>query len=479
MLQVLILCVRGVEIMQHTEKLPQEVWTRILSALEGQLSRSAFSSWKKSLRPVSLSQRLLTIAVESEFARDWLEKRATKTMRSILSECLGRPVQVKFVLSQMGLDLTTEKRDPRAASSSFQRTTRAHSSASEEFGSTPLNPKYTFENFVVGKSNQFAQAAALAVAKNPGKAYNPLFLYGGVGLGKTHLMQAIGHCLLANHPHLRVTHVSGDTFTYHVVTSIRDNRFPAFRAKYRSVDVWLVDDIQFIAAKERTEAEFFQTFNALYEMNKQIVISSDRPAKELRVLDDRLKSRFEWGLMADLKAPDLETRIAILQRKAQQEKAQVPDEVIGYIAKVCDSNIRILEGALTKIIAASSLTGAEITLALVAEQLKDHSLGGRLKPVSISQIQHVVASHFNLTVEQLSEARRTRDLVFARQTAMFLAREMLRSSFPEIAKEFGGKDHSTVIHACTKIRGLMDRDQQVRALISEIEGKLRGSLRGR
>ncbi len=463
--------------MQRADLLPEEVWSQILSALEKQLSRPAFSSWRKSLRPLSLSEEELSVAVESEFARDWLEKRASKTIRSLLSEALGRPLQVKFVLTQMPLDFVSpEASKPRARTA--PSAARALSGGAEEFGSAPLNAKYTFDNFVVGKSNQFAQAAALAVAKAPGKSYNPLFLYGGVGLGKTHLMQAIGHHLLSKHPHLQITYVSGDTFTYHVVSSIRENRFPAFRARYRAVDVWLVDDIQLIAAKERTEAEFFQAFNALYETNKQIVISSDRPAKELRILDDRLKSRFEWGLMADLKAPDLETRIAILQKRAHLEGVAVPEDVVRYIAKVCDSNIRILEGALTKIIASSSLTGVEITLALAMEQLKDHSLGGRLRPVNISQIQQAVASHFNLTVDQLNEARRTRDLVFARQMAMFLSREMLHTSFPEIAREFGGKDHSTVIHACTKIRDMIDRDQQVRALVAEIEGRLQGSLRG-
>lgn len=466
--------------MECAERFPEEVWARILSSLEGQLSRPAFASWIKTLKPVSLSQQQLTIAVESEFARDWLEKRATKTIRGILQECFGRPVQVKFLLTQMHLDLPAGEQKALSSAAARSRNPRLTGPApAEEFSATPLNPKYSFENFVVGKSNQFAQAAAQAVAKAPGKAYNPLFLYGGVGLGKTHLMQAVGHYLLEHDPQLQVAYISGDTFTYHVVTSIRDNRFSAFRERYRAVDVWLVDDIQFIAAKERTEAEFFQTFNALYEMGKQIVISSDRPAKELRILDDRLKSRFEWGLMADLKPADLETRIAILLRKAQQEGVQVPDEVVRYIAKVCDANIRILEGALTKVIAASSLTGVEITLALATEHLKDHSLSGRMKPVSILQIQQTVAEHFKLTPEQLNEARRTRDLVFARQTAMFLAREMLRSSFPEIAREFGGKDHSTVIHACNKIKALMDRDQQVRALISEIEAKLQGSLRDR
>jgi chromosomal replication initiator protein len=456
-------------------KLPEEVWARVINSLKAQLSRPAFASWAKTLKPIALSETELTVAVESEFARDWLEKRAAKTIHTILTEAFGHPLQVKFVLTQMHLGLPGE-----AAPAKLPRKGRTHpvSLENEEFGSNPLNPKYVFDNFIVGKCNQLAHAAALAVAKSPGKAYNPLFLYGGVGLGKTHLMQAIGHQALQQAPNLKVAYISGDTFTYHVVSSIRENRFSAFRSRYRSVDVWLVDDIQFIAAKERTEAEFFQAFNALYEMNKQIIVSSDRPAKELRILDDRLKSRFEWGLMADLKPADLETRIAILQTKACHEGVAVPEEVIRYIAKVCDANIRILEGALTRVIAASSLTGVEITLALATEQLKDHSLGGKLRPVNISQIQKVVASHFQLSVEQLSEAKRTRDLVFARQMAMFLARDLLHSSFPEIAREFGGKDHSTVIHACTKIKDLMERDQQVRALVSEIEGKLQGSLRG-
>lgn len=457
--------------------LPQELWVKIITALEGQLARPAFANWIKNMRPMAFANGELTIAVESEFARDWLEKRATKTIRTILADSYDGPVQVKFVLTQLNLDIAAPPAEPKRRAS---RQSRVQVAAAEEFGSAPLNPKYTFDNFVVGKSNQFANAAALAVAKAPGTSYNPLFLYGGVGLGKTHLMQAIGHQIQASNPALRVTYISGDTFTYHVVNSIRENRFSAFRERYRAVDVWLVDDIQFIAAKERTEAEFFQTFNALYEMGKQIVISSDRPAKELRILDDRLKSRFEWGLMADLKPADLETRIAILQRKARQEGfSSVPEEVTRYIAKVCDANIRILEGALTKVIAASSLIGVEITLSLAMDQLKDHSLGGRMRPVNINQIQQAVATHFNLSVEQLNEAKRTKDLVFARQTAMFLAREMLRSSFPEIAREFGGKDHSTVIHACTKIKGMMDRDQQIRALVSEIEGKLNGSIRNR
>jgi chromosomal replication initiator protein len=371
-------------------------------------------------------------------------------------------------LAQVGLELEGAKGESR------ERTARPAMRQSRERGgpTTPLNPKYTFENFVVGKNNQFAQAASLAVAREPAKCYNPFFLHGGVGLGKTHLMQAIGHWVLAASPGLRVEYVSGDNFTFDVVSSIRDGRFSAFRNKYRQVDVWLVDDIQFIAAKERTESEFFQVFNALYETGRQVVITSDRPPKELQVMDDRLRSRFEWGLIADLKPPDLETRIAILEKRAAAEKVPIPEEVVNYIARVVKSNIRVLEGALTSVLAAVSLTGAEITLSLAAEQLRSHSVEAAYQPLSIPQVQQLVAEHFNLSVPELNARRRTRDIVFPRQIAMYLCRELLNSSYPSIARAFGGKDHSTVIHACAKIRDSL-QDPSVHALVSELGGRLR------
>jgi chromosomal replication initiator protein len=443
----------------------QQVWEQVQAALGKRLSRPSFGSAIKQVRPKAFCNDVLELMVGSAFARDWLEKRGAKAIESALEQVVGRPVTVKLELAQMDLELgeVPRGRPPRPAS---------RPKALDELASTPLNSRYTFENFVVGKSNQFAHAAARAVAHAPGESYNPLFLYGGVGLGKTHLMQAIGHAVKGTRADLRVEYVSGDTFTFHVVSSIRDDRFAAFRRKYREVDVWLVDDIQFIAAKERTESEFFQAFNTLYETGKQIVITSDRPPKELQVMDDRLRSRFESGLIADIKGPDLETRMAILQRKARAEKAEIPAEVLHYIARVVNSNIRVLEGALISVLAAASLMDAPITLALAAEQLKDHSIGGQEQPLSIARVQHVVSEHFSISLADLTARRRTKEVVFPRQVAMYLCRQVLNSSFPSIARAFGGKDHSTVIHACARIREQM-RDQSVEALVNELSARLR------
>jgi chromosomal replication initiator protein len=304
--------------------------------------------------------------------------------------------------------------------------------------SARLDPRSTFENFIVGKPNELAYAAARQVAEASSVRFNPLFLYGGVGLGKTHLMQAIGHHVLRALPALKVCYISGDTFTYDVVSSIREDRFSQFRRRYREVDLWLVDDIQFIASRERTEAEFFQAFNALYETERQIVITSDRPPKDLQIMDARLRSRFEWGLIADIKPPDLETRIAILQRKAQREGVEVPEEVICYIAQIVQSNIRILEGALIKLVATASLAAEPISLPMAMEHLRDHSVGQASQPINIALVQEVVAEHFHLSLADLCAHRRTRQIVFHRQLAMYLAREVVKASVAEIARQFGG-----------------------------------------
>jgi len=454
--------------MRESRSSAQEVWQEVLVVLGKKASRPSFASSIKQVQPKRIRGSVLELLVGTEFARDWLEKRASKAIEAALKQVVGRTMRVRFELAQMGLDLAGSSGETASASTQ----SRLQRVNAESRASTPLNPKYTFGNFVVGKSNQFAQAAALAVAREPAKCYNPLFLHGGVGLGKTHLMQAIGHRVRDVQSHLRVEYVSGDTFTFDVVSSIRDGRFTSFRRKYREVDVWLVDDIQFIAAKERTESEFFQVFNALYETGRQVVITSDRPPKDLQVMDDRLRSRFEWGLIADIKPPDLETRIAILAKRAAAERAVVPEEVLNYIARVVKSNIRVLEGALISVLAAASLTGAEITLSLAAEQLRNHSVEASQQPLSIAQVQQLVADHFNLTVAELTARRRTREVVFARQLAMFLCRELLNSSYPGIARAFGGKDHSTVIHACTKIRDQMS-DRTVHALVNELGARLR------
>jgi len=453
--------------MSESRSSAQEMWQQVLRELGKKAARPSFESSLKQVQPRALEDEGLELLVATEFARDWLEKRGRKAIESALEKVAGRRLTVRFVLGQMGLDLegegSTERKRPGRR--------RQRNPQPEGLASTPLNPKYTFENFVVGKSNQFAQAAALAVARTPAKSYNPLFLHGGVGLGKTHLMQAIGHQVARGFPDLRVAYVSGDTFTYHVVSSIRDDRFGAFRKNYHQVDLWLVDDIQFIAAKERTESEFFQVFNTLYETGRQVVITSDRPPKELQVMDDRLRSRFEWGLIADIKQPDLETRMAILARKADAEQAEVPEEVLHYIARRVKSNIRVLEGALITLLAAASLTDTEITLSLAAEQLQNHSLDAQ-QPLSIGRIQQLVGEHFSLSVAELTARTRKREIVHARQLAMYLCRETLHSSYPSIARAFGGKDHSTVIHACDRIREQM-KDSGIRALVNELGARLR------
>jgi len=452
--------------MSDSRSSAQDAWQQVLKALDKKAARPSFQSSLRQVQPKAVSDTHLELVVASEFARDWLETRGRKAIEGAAEKALGKPLVVTFELGQMGLDLDSTKEQPRR-----RPEPRSRRGGSDGFEGTPLNHRYTFENFVVGKSNQFAQAAALAVSRKPAKSYNPLFLFGGVGLGKTHLMQAIGHEIQREHPHLRVEYVSGDTFTYHVVTSIREDRFSSFRRNYHDVDVWLVDDIQFIAAKERTEAEFFQVFNTLYETGRQVVIASDRPPKELQVMDDRLRSRFEWGLTADIKPPDLETRIAILARRARTENVEVPEEVLHYMARRIKSNIRVLEGALITLLAAASLTATPITLSLAAEQLQDHSLDAQ-QPLSIGRVQQLVADHFNLTVPELTARTRQREVVHARQIAMYLCRELLSASYPSIARSFGGKDHSTVIHACDKIKRHMS-DSSLRALVNELGARLR------
>ncbi len=334
--------------------------------------------------------------------------------------------------------------------------------------STMLNPKYTFDSFVIGNSNRFAHAASLAVAESPAKAYNPLFIYGGVGLGKTHLMHAIGHYILHNNPKSQVVYVSSEKFTNELINSIKDDKNVEFRNKYRNIDILLVDDIQFIAGKERTQEEFFHTFNALYEANKQIIISSDRPPKEIPTLEDRLRSRFEWGLIADIQAPDFETRMAILKKKADVEKLNIPNEVMVYIATKIKSNIRELEGALIRIVAFSSLTNKEISVDLASEALKDIISSKQTRQVTIDIIQEVVANYYNLKIEELKSARRTRNIAFPRQIAMYLSRKLTDMSLPKIGEEFGGRDHTTVIHAYEKISNNLKKDESLQNAIKEL-----------
>ncbi|MHB9131398.1 MAG: chromosomal replication initiator protein DnaA [Armatimonadota bacterium] len=448
-----------------------EVWPKALNILQESLRRPTLAKWIQEMQPMGFDGQTLSIGVPSQFAKNWLEEKATPLLSRGLSTALSTTVDVHFSVNQLSLGLPEPALEEplTAASASARRNDDA-------FTSLPLNPRYTFEQFVVGKNSQIANAAAQAVSRAPGRSYNPLFIYGGVGLGKTHLMQAIGHAALKSNPNLRVNYVSGDTFTYHVVSSIREDRFGAFREAYRDVDIWLVDDIQFIASRERTESEFFQAFNTLYETGKQIVITSDRPPKDLQILDPRLRSRFEWGLMTDIKAPDLETRMAILQKKIAQEGGHVPEDVIRYIATTINANIRALEGALIKVLAASSLTGEEITVPLAVEYLRDHSTGVGTKALTIVDIQKMVIEHFGISLEELNGIRRTQDLVVPRQIAMYLCRQLLSASFPEIARKFGGRDHTTVMYACTKLEQTMKIDRQTRALVGELTSRVQEAM---
>lgn len=396
-----------------------------------------------------------------------MEKRYKDLVINSIEAACSKTYELEFVIASE-LQEVEEKNEENKNTS---KKDGISVTVNDEMSST-LNPKYTFDSFVIGNSNRFAHAASLAVAESPAKAYNPLFIYGGVGLGKTHLMHAIGHYILQNNPNAKVVYVSSEKFTNELINAIKDDKNEEFRTKYRSVDVLLIDDIQFIAGKERTQEEFFHTFNTLHEANKQIILSSDRPPKEIPTLEDRLRSRFEWGLIADIQAPDFETRMAILKKKADVEKLNVPNEVMVYIATKIKSNIRELEGALIRIIAYSSLTNREVTVDLATEALKDIISNKQNKSITIDLIQDVVATYFNLRVEDLKSQRRTRNVAYPRQIAMYLSRKLTDMSLPKIGEEFGGRDHTTVIHAYEKISESLNKDESLEHTINDITKKL-------
>ncbi|MCC7493663.1 MAG: chromosomal replication initiator protein DnaA [Fimbriimonadaceae bacterium] len=444
-------------------------WHRAVAGVRPELSGPAFDLWIGDVSPLGCRNGVVQVAVPNPLVQELMVRRWAGSLRRALSEAVGEPLELEFQVATPAPNQTAPP--PRAPEALLvdEDTPR-----DADFASPPLNGRFTFESFVIGPSNRFPQAAAEAVAKNPGGNYNPLFLYGGVGLGKTHLMQAIGHKVAERHPELKVVYVSGETFLYHFVSAIREDRTGEFRRRYRSVDVWLVDDFQFIASRERTrtEAEFFHTFNALYETNKQIVVTSDRPPKEL-LIDDRLRSRFECGLVTDIKPPDVETRLAILQNRCSEDRLRVPDEVLMYVAQVARESIRVLEGALVKLVASASLMQAEVTLDLARECLKDYSLGDRHLDISTDSIQQAVTRHYGLDGGAITSKSRRAEVALARQVAMYLSREIVKCSFAEIGEQFG-RDHSTVIHACTKIADLLAAgDPDVSAAVSSITERIR------
>ena len=441
----------------------KNLWEKTLDIIKSELSEVSFNTWIKSCEPISISSDTLKISVPNSFTQDILDKRYKDLVANSIKAVCSKLYTIEFVIASEAYIKEDIKKADKTPSKSIV--------VNDEMSST-LNPKYTFNSFVIGNSNRFAHAASLAVAEAPAKAYNPLFIYGGVGLGKTHLMHAIGHYILDGNPNAKVVYVSSEKFTNELINAIKDDRNEEFRKKYRNVDVLFIDDIQFIAGKERTQEEFFHTFNELHDANKQIILSSDRPPKEIPTLEDRLRSRFEWGLIADIQVPDFETRMAILKKKADVENLNVANEVMGYIATKIKSNIRELEGALIRIVAYSSLTNREITVDLATEALKDIISKKQGKHITIDLIQDVVSSYFNLRVEDLKSQRRTRNVAYPRQIAMYLSRKLTDMSLPKIGEEFGGRDHTTVIHAYEKISENLKTDDSLQHTVNDLTKKI-------
>ncbi len=433
-----------------------ELWNAALASLERKYSKPIFEMWLKPIRPIAMSDVEIVLSVQSPFARDWVENRLKGDISDVLTELLGATLALRFVVA------------PEAPSAPNAAVTHAHVepmprvSLNEDIRHGNLNPRYTFDEFVVGNSNRFAHAASQAVAEAPARAYNPLFLYGGVGLGKTHLMHAIGHRVLGANPGANVVYVSSEKFTNEFIIAIKNNQTVEFRNKYRHVDVLLIDDIQFLEGKEQTQEEFFHTFNSLHEAQRQVVISSDRPPKEIQTLESRLRSRFEWGLLTDMQPPDLETREAILRKKAESEKIPVPDDVTSFIAKVIPSNIRELEGALIRVVAFASLTKSPITADLAAEVLKNVVATTPARRITIALIKDKIAKAHGLTVKEMDHQRRDQRLAAPRQIAMYIATELTDNSLPQIAREFAKKDHTTVMYARDKVKNQMTVDEAYR-----------------
>ncbi|MEF3309543.1 chromosomal replication initiator protein DnaA [Paenibacillus sp. GYB004] len=444
-----------------------DLWQQVLSVIQTRLSKPSFDTWLKSTKASVFTETQLTICAPNNFAREWLESRYAKMIAHTVFEYTGREVEVKFVLQD------TEAPAAKPPQTPAPQPVRQPPALEDGSIYNLLNPKYTFDTFVIGTGNRFAHAASLAVAEAPAKSYNPLFLYGGVGLGKTHLMHAIGHYVMEHNPGARVLYISSEKFTNEFINAVRDNRGEDFRNKYRTIDVLLIDDIQFLAGKEGTQEEFFHTFNALHEERKQIIISSDRQPKEIPTLEDRLRSRFEWGLITDIQPPDLETRIAILRKKAKAENLDIPNEAMIYIANQVDTNIRELEGALIRVVAYSSLINQDITTHLAAEALKDIIPSSRPKMITIQDIQQKVGEFYNLKLEEFKARKRTKAVAFPRQVAMYLSRELTDYSLPKIGEAFGGRDHTTVIHAHEKIASAVQQDQDLYKIIQTISDKIK------
>ncbi len=441
----------------------EQAWQSVLGQLQMEMPRASFDTWVRETRLLAYDNGILTIGVRNAYACDWLENRLKSTVTQMLVGMMSRPVDVKFVVAN-GNDLG-DLAD--SAPENVARSEAPMPGTVKQRNST-LNPRYTFDTFVVGPNSRLAHAAALAVAENPARAYNPLFLYGGVGLGKTHLLHAIGNA--CHDRGLNVLYVSSEEFTNDLINAIRSHNTQVFRDKYRSIDVLLIDDIQFIAGKESTQEEFFHTFNTLHGQDKQIIVSSDRPPKALITLEERLRSRFEWGLTADIQQPDIETRLAILRHKAETSGRKVPDEVLQLIARRVQSNIRELEGALNRAVAFAELSGSSITANIAETALAD--LLPQARSLAPDKVVDTVARAFNLTSDHLLGRDRSREIALPRQVAMYLLRQEANASLPQIGEALGGRDHTTVMYAIEKISDMLERDDRLRRQVVQIKQQL-------
>jgi chromosomal replication initiator protein len=446
------------------------IWDEVLGRVENKVNRYSYYTWFRQTSLVRDDGRVLTVRVADPLTVEWLTRHYAAILDEALAE-VGRPgAQLRYLPDPAdGTDLAAA---PGPSEDASQAADQAPPPGEEALELGGLSPRYSFDTFIVGASNQFAHAACLAVAEAPSRSYNPLFLYGGVGLGKTHLMHAIGHYVLTRSPDLRLTYISAERFMNEVVNAIRYDRILEFRERYRGVDVLLVDDIQFIVGKERTQTEFFHTFNALHDAQKQIVLSSDCPPHQISELEERLRSRFEWGLIADIQPPDLETKIAILTRKAEAEGVVLPGDVALYIAGRIKSNIRELEGSLIRLLAYASLTGRDISMSLAQEVLRD-VLREDSRTVTIDAIQKFVAEYYQLKLADLKSKNNSKSIALPRQVAMYLCKALTSSSLPEIGKSFGGKHHSTVIHSIKKVEDLRQRDTAFNSLVNTLTESFR------
>jgi chromosomal replication initiator protein len=439
-------------------------WDKTSKIIQEKISKQNFDTWIKPITIVTMEDQCVQLAVPNKFFKDWLIENYASTIKQSLKDAAGIDVEIDFILSK-----SKEKASESAAKNVSNTKIASTATVQRSKGFSLLNDNYNFDRFVVGSCNQFAHAASVAVAKQPAKNYNPLFIYGGSGLGKTHLLNAIGLLASASHPSLNIMYVSAEEFMNEMINSIRYDRMPKFREKYRNIGCLLIDDIHFLAGKDRTQEEFFHTFNTLHDSGKQIVVTSDKFPKDIPNLESRLRSRFEWGLIADIQPPEIETKIAIIEKKIQENKIELPNNVIHYIASHVESNIRELEGFLVRIGAYSSLTGREIDLDLVKEVLSNLVKQNTKGEVGVDEIIKVIAGKLNIKISDIKAHNKNKNAVFARQIAMYLARKLTNYSFPDIGQKIGGRDHSTVIYANNKISNNIKSDIKLKNLIQEME----------